>query len=186
MDFWVELYPCSQAFPLQLLLYLANRLFKKKIWIYHSLCLAHHTHTHQFKTLQSLPLILGHRQNKTIFYFSTRLSSLIYMSLHALCTSQNMFLPMPHIFHILIIVPSTPAISSALKNVLFLPNLIDSYPLYKFQVSYHFFIWLPRLGQIPYCIFIATETSPSMYFSEFGFHIYFWSYLVNSSLYQNF
>lgn len=45
MDFWVELYPCSQAFPLQLLLHLANRLLKKNLNISFPMPSTSHTHT---------------------------------------------------------------------------------------------------------------------------------------------
>lgn len=131
-------------------------------------------------------------KNKNVFY-STPVSLTSYTNYHiplqALCSIQNNFLPLTHYFTYSHYSFFTLAISSAFKNFLFLPHEVDSYLLFRFQLSYHFpsyhfFIQLLWLGQIPYYIFIVPLASPSMYFWEPRgfFYIYFWNYFVNSSM----
>lgn len=168
---------------LQSLLHITNRIFLK-IWVYNSPSLAYTTHTNTHRhaniTVKNPSMIsFDHRtkiktKNKNVFY-STPVSLTSYTNYHiplqALCSIQNNFLPLTHYFTYSHYSFFTLAISSAFKNFLFLPHEVDSYLLFRFQLSYHFpsyhfFIQLLWLGQIPYYIFIVPLASPSMYFWE--------------------
>lgn len=155
MAFWKELDPYLLVFfPLIPSSHYKQNDIKNLSISFCILNTPHHTHTHPSKKcfndlLQPYKnkIPFEQRQSHFLVPYPYLPPSIIPLYSIPVYSSQNSLLPVLHFFHILICSSFTPVISSALKIFFVLPHPVDSYSLFKFQLSYdlfsyHFFIWL--------------------------------------------